>query len=94
MTIDEGRRVVIASLNLFLKRVEFIHSTFDVGRSMFDLHMFLSRSIWLQLGHGQPEISGNRPQFVHVILVAADLKKIFEHEVHHIEVLRFKQAVN
>jgi len=27
----------------FLKQTEFIHSTFDVGRSMFDVHQFLFR---------------------------------------------------
>jgi hypothetical protein len=32
-----------ASLNLFLKQTEYIHSTFDVGRSMFDVHQFLFR---------------------------------------------------
>jgi hypothetical protein len=25
----------------FLKQTEYIHSTFDVGRSMFDVHEFL-----------------------------------------------------
>jgi hypothetical protein len=25
----------------FLKQTEYIHSTFDVGRSMFDVHQFL-----------------------------------------------------
>ena len=30
----------------FLKQTEYIHSTFDVGRSMFDVHQFLSRSDW------------------------------------------------
>jgi hypothetical protein len=27
----------------FLKQTEYIHSTFDVGRSMFDVHQFLFR---------------------------------------------------
>jgi hypothetical protein len=40
MTIDEGRRVEIVSLNLFLKRVEFIYSTFDVGRIPIGLAVF------------------------------------------------------
>jgi hypothetical protein len=31
-----------ASLSLF-KQTEYIHSTFDVGRSMFDVHQFLFR---------------------------------------------------
>jgi hypothetical protein len=29
-TIDEGRRVELALLNLFFKRAEFIHSPFDL----------------------------------------------------------------
>ena len=37
--------VNIASLSLF-KQTEYIHSTFDVGRSMFDVHQFLFRSDW------------------------------------------------
>jgi hypothetical protein len=35
--------VDVASLSLF-KQTEYIHSTFDVGRSMFDVHQFLFRS--------------------------------------------------
>jgi len=27
----------------FLKQTEYIHSTFDAGRSMFDVHQFLFR---------------------------------------------------
>ena len=30
----------------FLKQTEYIHSTFDVGRSMFDVHQFLFRLDW------------------------------------------------
>ena len=30
----------------FLKWTEFIYSTFDVGRSMFDVHLFLLRFDW------------------------------------------------
>jgi len=36
----------IASLNRFLKQTEFIHSMFDVGRSMFDVHQFNFRFDW------------------------------------------------
>jgi len=28
---------------IFLKQTEYIHSTFDVGRSMFDVHQFFFR---------------------------------------------------
>ena len=31
---------------IFLKQTEYIHSTFDVGRSMFDVHQFLFRLNW------------------------------------------------
>ena len=31
---------------IFLKQTEYIHSTFDVERSMFDVHPFLFRSDW------------------------------------------------
>jgi hypothetical protein len=31
----------------FLKQTEYIYSTFDVGRSMFDVHQFLFRLDWL-----------------------------------------------
>jgi hypothetical protein len=30
----------------FLKQTEYIHSMFDVGRSMFDVHQFLFRLDW------------------------------------------------
>jgi hypothetical protein len=30
----------------FLKQTEYIHSTFDVGRSMFGVHQFLFRFDW------------------------------------------------
>ena len=29
---------------IFSKQTEYIHSTFDVGRSMFDVHLFLFQS--------------------------------------------------
>ena len=32
---------------IFLKQTKCIHSMFDVGRSMFDVHRFLFRSNWL-----------------------------------------------
>jgi hypothetical protein len=37
-TLAQRRRLRRVSLNLFLKQAKFIHSTFDVGRSMFDVH--------------------------------------------------------
>jgi hypothetical protein len=37
--------VDVASLSLF-KQTQYIHSTFDVGRSMFDVHQFLFRLNW------------------------------------------------
>jgi len=40
MTIDEWWNRFAQS---FLKWTEFIYSTFDVGRSMFDVHLFLFR---------------------------------------------------
>jgi len=32
--------------SVFFKRTKHIHSTFDVGRSMFDVHQFLFRLNW------------------------------------------------
>jgi hypothetical protein len=32
-----------ACREIFLKQTEYIHSTFDVGRSMFDVHQFFFR---------------------------------------------------
>ena len=43
MTNDEGWNRFAKS---FLKQTEYIHSTFDVGRSMFDVHQFLFRLDW------------------------------------------------
>ena len=31
---------------IFFKQTEYIHSMFDVGRSMFGVHQFLSRLDW------------------------------------------------
>ena len=36
----------------FLKQTEYIYSTFDVGRSMFDVHQFLFRSAWTLTARG------------------------------------------
>ena len=44
--------VDVASLNLFLNQTEYIHSMFDVGRSMFDVHQFLFRSDWTLAASG------------------------------------------
>jgi hypothetical protein len=38
MTKDEGWNLFAKS---FLKQTEYIHSTFDVGHSMFDVHQLL-----------------------------------------------------
>ena len=44
-TSVEGR--MMESLReIFFKQTEYIYSTFDVGRSMFDVHQFLSRLNW------------------------------------------------
>jgi len=43
MSNDEGWNRFVKS---FLKLAEYIHSTFDVGRSMFDVHKFLLRINW------------------------------------------------
>ena len=43
MTNDEGRNCFTKS---FLKQTEYIYSTFDVKRSMFDVHQFLFRLDW------------------------------------------------
>jgi hypothetical protein len=43
ITNDEGWNRFAKS---FLKQAEYIHSMFDVGRSMFDVHQFLLRSNW------------------------------------------------
>jgi len=39
----------------FFKQTEYIHSTFDVGRSMFDVHQFLFRSDWTLAASGGAE---------------------------------------
>ena len=41
-TIPASRRL----RSVFFKQTEYIHSTFDVERSMFDVHQFLFRSDW------------------------------------------------
>jgi hypothetical protein len=43
ITNDEGWN---RFAKFFLKQTEYIHSTFDVGRSMFDVHQFLFRFDW------------------------------------------------
>jgi len=44
-TSVEGR--MMESLReIFFKQTEYIYSTFDVGRSMFDVHQFLFRLNW------------------------------------------------
>jgi len=43
MTNEEGWNRFAKS---FLKQTESIHSTFDVGRSMFDVHQFFFRLNW------------------------------------------------
>jgi hypothetical protein len=40
----------------FFKQTEYIHSTFDVGRSMFDVHQFLFRLNWPFFGPAAPLI--------------------------------------
>jgi hypothetical protein len=53
--------VDVASLSLF-KQTEYIHSTFDVGRSMFDVHQFLFRSNWPPLvASGPPAAEHLKP---------------------------------
>jgi hypothetical protein len=42
----------IASVNLFFKQTEYIYSTFDVGRSMFEVHQFFLRSDWTLVTKG------------------------------------------
>ena len=52
MTNDEGWTRFAKS---FLKQTEYIHLTFDVGRSMFDVHQFLSRLDWTLAARGGAE---------------------------------------
>ncbi len=42
MTIDEWR-MMDSLREIILKQTEYIYSTFDVKRSMFDVHQFLFR---------------------------------------------------
>jgi len=53
----------IASRNLFLKQTEYIYSMFDVGRSMFDVHHFLSRSDWPLAARGSAHMKLQRNGF-------------------------------
>ena len=41
----------------FLKWTEFIYSTFDVGRSMFDVHLFLLRFDWTLAGRRRSHLT-------------------------------------
>jgi hypothetical protein len=43
MTTDEWW---MSLRSVFFKQTEYIYSTFDVGRSMFDVYQFLFRSDW------------------------------------------------